>query len=124
MHNPAMTTPSPVRIQCLSVMRAKPGMTLAKALHRPDGAVLMPEGTELDEGKLEQLQQRGIECLYVRLPETRSPEEIGRELAAAEERVRYIFRAGRAGPEAPGMAETREMLMEAVLAYRRAGWLK
>ncbi|MBK6907785.1 MAG: hypothetical protein IPH08_12205 [Rhodocyclaceae bacterium] len=124
MHNLTMTTQTPVRIQCLSVLRVKPGMALARALHRPDGAVLMPEGTELDDGKIEQLQQRGIDCLYVRLPESRTPEEIERELAAAEARVRFVFRTGAAGSGAPEMDEMREMLMEAVLAYRRAGWLK
>lgn len=122
MHNEAMNTRT--RTQCLSVMRVKPGMTLARALHRQDGAVLMPEGSELTDTKLEQIQQRGIDCLFVNVPDPRTPEEIERDLAAAEERVRYIFRAGKGGAEAPGMGEMRDMLMESLLAYRKAGWLK
>lgn len=99
-------------------------MHLARPLHRADGAMLMPEGTELTEAALTQLQQRGIEYVFVALEDGRDEAAVVRDLAAAEERVRFIFRDERAdgAQEHPGMGEAREALRDAVMDYRRAGW--
>lgn len=111
------------RTLCLSTLRLKPGMQLARPLLRPDGAVLMAEGTELSERELEALQQRGIEVVFVSVEDPRGEDEIARDLATAEERVGYIFRT----PEnatASGYGEARQSLQAAMLTHRRAGWLK
>lgn len=98
---------------CLSPWRIKPGMILAKPATRHDGAVLLAAGTELTADQLEHLRQRGCEALCVGMPETRSPEEIRREVEQMETRIRHIFR-GKGSP-------TRGELAEVVLAYRREG---
>lgn len=100
-------------------------MMLARALLRPDGAVLMAEGTELSERDLEHLQQRGIEAVFVGVDDPRSEDDIARDLAAAEERVAYIFRAAEGGVDADaGYGDARHGLQRVVHDYRRAGWLK
>jgi hypothetical protein len=118
MHNHSMNE----RISCLSVLRLKPGMILARDLLRPDGAVLMAAGTELTESQLGQLQQRGIEVVFVREPDPRSPEEIEVARAAAQARVEYIFRVqavGEGDKVPPG--DARMELRNAILAYRTEG---
>ncbi len=119
---------------CLSILRLQPGMRLARAVMRPDGAVLMPAGAEIDESALKQLPQRGIEFVFVVEADTRDAETIARDVAAAEERVNFIFRgisaktnqaisrdgAATEGDEFPGMGEMRDDLHAAVLAYRKA----
>lgn len=118
MHNRPMNE----RISCLPVLRLKPGMTLARALLRPDGAVLMPEGTELSESQLGQLQQRGIEVVYIRQADPRSAEEIEQETAESRARLDYIFRSQAGGDsEQPGMGDARVDLHAALVAYRCQG---
>jgi hypothetical protein len=115
LHNEVMSE----RIVCLSLLRLKPGMRLARPLMRPDGAILMPAGAELDEESLQHLPQRGVEFGYVYQTEDRSPETIAQELAEAEERVRFIFRGSTS--DIPGMGETRDWLRDVMITYRRKG---
>lgn len=99
------------RTLCLTPWRIQPGAVLAQPAMRRDGAVLLAAGTTLTEELLEHLRNRGIEFLCVALAETRDAETRYQEAAAAEARVRHIFRG--AGGEA------RRVLADAVAAYRR-----
>ena len=87
------------RISCLCTQRLKPGMHLAQALHRADGAILMPEGTEITETVLAQLQQRGIEYVVASLDDNRDEATITKELELAlDEREELLVEGGLAKP--------------------------
>lgn len=105
------------RTVCLSILRLQPGMRLARAVMRPDGVVLMPAGAEIDEASLKQLPQRGVEFVFVVEPDDRDAATIERDVAAAEERVNYIFRGSNSDA---GMGEMRDDLRAALLSYRKA----
>jgi hypothetical protein len=115
------------RTFCLSTLRLQAGMRVARTLHRPDGAVLLPEGSELTDAHLEQLPQRGIDVVYVSQLDPRSPDEIAHDLALADARVSHIFRPQNAAEIAESAEiapsdDARAALESAVRAYRQAGW--
>lgn len=99
------------RIVCVSTLGLEPGARLAQAVRRADGALLLPAGTEIDVDQLRQLIQRGIECVYVLREETRGPEQIERDIAAAAVHVARQFR----GASSPA----RDELAAAIGDYRR-----
>lgn len=80
------------RTVCVSTLGVQPGARLAQAVRRPDGALLLAEGTEIDVDQLRQMIQRGIESVYVLQEETRDAAQIERDIAAAEARVARLFR--------------------------------
>lgn len=80
------------RSVCLPILGVKPGAYLAQAVHRADGAVLLPAATELDADQLRRLIQRGVECVHVMQKETRDAAQIGQDVAAASARVAHLFR--------------------------------
>ena len=94
-------------------------MRLGRALKRSDGAVLFPEGAQIDDTALKQMSQRGVDFAFVAMPETRDAQAIARDLAASETRVGHIFRAG--AVSADYQTEARADLQAALLAFRRAG---
>jgi hypothetical protein len=63
-------------------------------VRRADGALLLPEGTELEAEQLRQLVQRGIEFVHVLQEETRDAAQIQRDIQVAEARVAFLFRGG------------------------------
>lgn len=100
------------RIVCLAPGRVAPGMTLAAAVIGRDGHILLAAATALDAEMLERLIRRGVESISVLVADTRDPETIAMELAAAEARVETIFR-GVGNP-------ARQELHMAILEFRRA----
>ena len=106
------------RTFCLSTLRLKPGMKLARTVHRPDGAVLVPADTELSESLLEQFQQRGIEAVFVRQVDKRSADEIARDQVATEQRVTFLFRAQSGVDAGAENDEARAELQAVMRAYR------
>jgi hypothetical protein len=103
---------SPVRIVCIAAPRLQPGMRLARNVLRADGAVLLSEGTELDEDELMHLHQRGIEFVYVALPDDRDAATRAADEQALRERIEFIFRP------IGGESDARQDLKAAMLAYR------
>lgn len=103
------------RILCLTPVRIRPGMTLARPAVRPDGQVLLPAGTVLSEEQLQHLMSRGVEYLAVATEDHRDEAAIGEEIAAAGERVDYLFRGEG--------SDARRELHDVIHAYRvsRAG---
>lgn len=99
------------RTVCVATLGLKPGMRLAQAVRRPDGALLLSAGTEIDADQLRNLIQRGIEFVHVSQEETRSAAQIEDDLAAAMEGVARLFR-GRTG-------DARQELAAAIADYRR-----
>lgn len=99
------------RTVCVSTLAVTPPARLARAVRRADGAVLLPEGTDLDVDQLRQLIQRGIEAVYLLQEETRDAAQIERDVAQAEARVVNKFR---------GQSNAaRDELAAAILDYRR-----
>lgn len=101
------------RILCLTPVRIRPGMTLARPAVRPDGQILLPAGTVLSEEHLQHLMSRGVEYLSVSSDDTRDEAAIAAEVAATGERVDYIFRGS-------GSSDARDELREAIRTYRLA----
>jgi hypothetical protein len=99
------------RALCLSPGRVAPGMTLAKAVTDRDGNTLLAAGTALDSEMLDRLIRRGVEAMTVLVVDPRDADTVASEVAAAEERVAYIFR-GEGSP-------SRDALHKAILDYRR-----
>lgn len=99
------------RTVCVATLGLKPGMRLAQAVRRPDGALLLPAGAEIDIDQLRQLVQRGIEFVHVAQEETRSAAQIEQDVAEAEERVAHLFR-GKSG-------DARRELAATIADYRR-----
>lgn len=98
------------RVLCLTPVRIRPGMTLARPAVRPDGQVLLPAGTVLTEEHLQHLMARGVEYLAVSSEETRDEATIAAEVEAVAARVDYLFR----GPGSEGRRE----LQDVVRTYR------
>lgn len=96
------------RTLCLAPARATPGMTLAKAIHDRDGAVLLASDTVLDLDMLERLIRRGIATISVQVPDGRNEETITRELLAVRNRIEKIFR----GPSNAARDELRATVLE------------
>lgn len=99
------------RVVCMSTLAVTPGARLAQAVRRADGGLLLAAGTEIEADHLRQLIQRGIDCVYMMQEETRDPEQIEGDVAAAAARVAHLFRG------ASGAA--RDDLAAAVADYRR-----
>lgn len=97
---------------CLTPLRVKAGATLARAVQRADGKLLLPAGSELDADQLNHLNQRGIEFVYVEVDDERDEASIARDIATAEAHVNHLFRGE--------TSEAREELKATMLAYRRA----
>ena len=100
-----------MRNVCLAPGLVTPGMTLAKAVNGRDGQPLLAAGAELDANVLERLIRRGVEIVWVAIPDERDDETIALELRAAEARIETIFR----GQNSPA----RSALRQAILDYRR-----
>ena len=96
----------------LPVQEARPGMRLATAVRNAGGGTLLAAQAELTEESLAGLLQRGIDVVTVEVPDSRTAEEIARELAQAEARIEHLFHRHAADPE---MRE----LKQVVLDYRR-----
>ena len=107
-----MGTPTE-RIVCLPPHRLAAGMRVARAVLRADGGVLMPEGTTLDDDELGRLVQRGVEFVFVAVPETRDAQTIADEEAATLARLAHIFRPVSDAPD-----DSRAALRGAVSAWR------
>jgi hypothetical protein len=97
------------RVLCLSPVRIKPGMRLARPVLRHDGAVLLPTGAELDSEQMEHLHQRGVEYVFVTDDEAQGEEQ----KAATAARIAHLFRGER--------GENLTELKEAILRYRLEG---
>lgn len=99
------------RVVCVSTLALGPGVRLAQSVSRADGAVLLHAGAEIDVDQLRLLVQRGIDSVYVLREETRDPEQIESDVAAAAARVEFLFR---------GEGSTARQALAATLAgYRR-----
>ena len=100
-----------MRNVCLAPSRATPGMTLTSPVNGRDGLPLLAAGTTIDGDMIERLIRRGVETIWVQMPDERDERAVAMELEAAEQRIAAIFR-GRGSP-------AREALREAVIRYRR-----
>ncbi|SDI48673.1 hypothetical protein [Propionivibrio dicarboxylicus] len=100
-----------MRNVCLAPSRATPGMTLTSPVNGRDGLPLLAAGTTIDGDTIERLIRRGVETIWVEIPDERDARTIAIELEAADHRIATIFR-GRGSP-------AREALREAVIHYRR-----
>ena len=80
------------RILCMTPIRIRPGMMLARPAVRPDGQVLLPAGTVLTGEHLDHLMSRGVEYLSVLTEDGRNTEQIALEVEETGKRVDYIFR--------------------------------
>lgn len=109
MHNETMEASVP-RIVCLPIARLQSGMRVARAVLRPDGAVLLSSGTEIDEDELAHLHQRGVDTVFVEIPDPRDAQERVAAAAVIEQRVARIFRGA--------SSEARDDLKAAVRAFR------
>jgi hypothetical protein len=85
-------------------------MVLAKPVYDREGAILLTAETVLDSFMFEQLIRRGIEALWVRVPDSRDKETIAQELADIRAQIDTIFRGS-------GSA-ARSQLRDTVLDYR------
>jgi hypothetical protein len=95
------------------VSEAQAGMCLAADVRNPvGGAVLLAAGTELNEATLAGLRRRGIETVTLDVCDTRTDEEIARQINEAEARISHLFHRHR---DNPGLQD----LMQCVLDYRR-----
>jgi hypothetical protein len=99
------------RTVCVSILALKPGARLAYEVHRPNGGLLLPAGTEINAEHVHSLIQRGIEYVHVLQEETRDAAQIEHDVALAAERVAHLFR-GDSG-------DARNELAAAITAYRR-----
>lgn len=99
------------RTVCIPTLALKPGATLAQAVRRADGALLLPAGSEVDVDHLRQMVQRGIEYVHVLQEETRDAAQIEHESATAEARVAHLFRGK--------TSDARQQLAAVVADYRR-----
>ena len=99
-----------LRQVCLAPGLASPGMILASAVSGRDGHALLEAGATLDSDMLERLVRRGVEALWVRIPDERNDETIALEIRTMENRVNAIFR----GPGSPA----RDELHQVILDYR------
>lgn len=99
------------RTVCIATLALKPGAKLAQAVRRADGALLLPEGAEIDVDQLRHLVQRGVEFVHVLREETRTAAQIEDDAAAAMERLAYLFR-GKTN-------DSRNELAAVVADYRR-----
>jgi hypothetical protein len=95
----------------VSTLAIKPGARLAEAVRRPDGGLLLAEGTEIDTDNLQQLIKRGVECVEVLQEETRDAAQIERDVAAATARVAHLFRGK--------SSAARDELAATIADYRR-----
>ena len=100
-----------MRNACLAPGLITPGMVLANPVNGRDGMQLLASGTKLDADMIERLIQRGIESVWVHVPDERDEETIALEQHNARIRVDTIFRGN-------GNA-ARETLHQAILDYRR-----
>ncbi len=99
------------RTVCIATLALVPGMRLAQAVRRPDGALLLPAGAEIDVDQLRQMVQRGIEFVHVAQEEIRDAAQIGSDVAAAVERVAHLFRGK--------TSDARQELAAVLADYRR-----
>ena len=67
-------------------------MRVARPVLRGDGHVLIAEGALLDADEMGRLGPRGVEFVYVAVPETRDAATIEQEAQAMRERIEHIFR--------------------------------
>lgn len=100
-----------LRQVCLAPGLVSPGMTLAIAVSGRDGHSLLEAGASLDTDMLERLIRRGIESLWVQIPDERDAETIALEIQTMEKRVDQIFR----GAGSPARDELHQVVRE----YRR-----
>jgi hypothetical protein len=96
----------------LPVQEARPAMRLAADVRNASGGILLAAQAELTAESLAGLLRRGIDIVIVDILDTRTAEEIARELEQAEARIDHLFRRHIDDPE---MLE----LKQAVLDYRR-----
>ena len=87
-------------------------MRVAKSVLRPDGAVLLNEGAELDEDELANLHKRGVEFVFVAVADDRDDATRAAEDAQKRARIEFIFRPADADCDA------RNELKAAILTYR------
>ena len=100
-----------MRNVCLAPGLVTPGMTLTSSVSGRDGLPLLSAGTTLDADMLERLIRRGVEIVWVEIPDLRDEQTIAIELRNAETRLATIFR----GPGSPARAA----LHQVVSNYRR-----
>lgn len=99
------------RTICLAPGRAAPGMTLAATVTDRHARTLLSAGTVLDSTLIDRLSRRGVDVVWVSIPDTRDPAIIAQSLVGAEARVAQIFR----GPGSPA----REALQAEILRFRQ-----
>ena len=76
-------------MELVSIMAAKPGQVLAKAVANKSGAVLCPPGFRLTEAVIERLRNGGVETLIIEGGEEKGPTPQER-LAALQQRFEDI----------------------------------
>lgn len=101
----------PDRVVCLPTQRLEAGMRVARPVLRGDGQVLLAEGAVLDADEMARFGQRGVEFVFVALPETRDAQTIARDAQAVRDRLDYVFRGD-------DDSDARAELREAVARYR------
>lgn len=96
---------------CLAPGRVAPGMLLAATVTDRHARVLLAAGTTLDSTLIDRLSRRGVDIVWVSIPDTRDAAAIAQAVASAEARVTQIFR-GEGNP-------ARQALYAEVLRYRQ-----
>lgn len=99
------------RTICLPPGRAAPGMTLAATVTDRNARVLLAAGTQLDSTLIDRLGRRGVEAVWVSVPDTRDAALVEQNIASAQVRVEQIFR----GSGSPA----REALHAEILRFRQ-----
>lgn len=99
------------RSVCVPTLGVAPGATLAQPVRRGDQVVLLPAGSVIDADQVRRLIQRGIDFVYILQMETRDPDQVACDIAAATARVAHLFR-GESNP-------TRDCLANVIGSYRR-----
>lgn len=81
------------RTICLAPGRVAPGMTLAATVTDRHARILLAAGTTLDSTLIDRLSRRGVEIVWVSIPDTRDAAAIAQAQASAEARIAQIFRS-------------------------------
>lgn len=79
-------------MQKLTLEQAAPGMTLARAVQRPDGVPLVGEGAELTEMMLERFATAGVVEIYVEGNPVPLDDGSGVDFARTASRLDHLFR--------------------------------
>ena len=102
------------RVRFVTSSEAEPGMTLAFAIQavRSNQLFKLSAGVELTEELIDQLRRRQVNCFAIAVADTRSVEEIARQLIADQAQIQAAFAALDTGTGVAGQ------LYSSVMEYR------